>query len=141
MKFKNILILICSVYFFSGCDDYLDLVPEDDILTIPKIFETRSGAGQWMIDANLLFNMLAIHQTGNPALMGADEYTAGTYARVDKVLTSFYIADGLQTALSPLGDIWDYKRIIISVCVIPFWSISGMFTIYVPGNWRLGPQR
>ena len=109
MKFKNILILICSVYFFSGCDDYLDLVPEDDILTIPKIFETRSGAGQWMIDANLLFNMLAIHQTGNPALMGADEYTAGTYARVDKVLTSFYIADGLQTALSPLGDIWDYK--------------------------------
>jgi len=74
MKFKNILILICSVCLCSGCDDYLDLVPEDDILTIPKIFETRSGAEQWMIDANMMFSSLTIDRGGNPAFVGRRIY-------------------------------------------------------------------
>ena len=111
MKFKNILILICSVCLCSGCDDYLDLVPEDDILTIPKIFETRSGAEQWMIDANMMFSSLTIDRGGNPAFVGADEYTANAFARTNYVFTPFYIADGLQTALSPLGDIWAYNGV------------------------------
>ena len=42
MKFKNILVIVCSIFLGTGCNEFLDLVPEDDILTIPKIFETRT---------------------------------------------------------------------------------------------------
>ena len=111
MKFKNVLILICSVFVLSGCDEYLDLVPEDDILTIPKIFETRSGAAQWMSDANALTASLMMENSFNPAILGADEYTSGSYARETKGMTSLLIADGLQTALSPINNVWAFNSI------------------------------
>ena len=46
MKFKNILVIVCSIFLGTGCNEFLDLVPEDDILTIPKIFgnEDRSSS-------------------------------------------------------------------------------------------------
>lgn len=112
MKFKNILIMVCSILFGTGCNEYLDLVPEDDILTIPKIFETRSGAFRWKNDANAGFSTYAVNPNWNPAYVGADEYTAGDYARKGQgYISTFYIADGLQTALSPIGDIWTYDGV------------------------------
>lgn len=119
MKFKNILILICSVCLCSGCDDYLDLVPEDDILTIPKIFETRSGAEQWMIDANMMFSSLTIDRGGNPAFVGADEYTANAFAvRITCLLLFILQMDYKRHYLRLViyGLIMGY--IIISDCVI-----------------------
>lgn len=111
MKFKSIFILICSAWLWTGCNEYLNLVPEDDILTIPKIFETRTGAAQWMIDANQGFVPLQVHTTTNPAFCGADEYTSNRYARENRVMTSFLIADGLQTALAPINDMWTYNGV------------------------------
>lgn len=111
MKFKSIFILICSAWLWTGCNEYLNLVPEDDILTIPKIFETRTGAAQWMIDANQGFVPLQVHTTTNPAFCGADEYTSNRYARENRRMTSFLIADGLQTALAPINDMWTYNGV------------------------------
>ncbi len=111
MKFKSIFILICSAWLWTGCNEYLNLVPEDDILTIPKIFETRTGAAQWMIDANQGFVPLQVHTTTNPAFCGADEYTSNRYARENRGMTSFLIADGLQTALAPINDMWTYNGV------------------------------
>lgn len=112
MKFKNILVIVCSILLGAGCDDYLDLVPEDDILTIPKIFETRTGAARWKNDANAGFSTYAVNLNWNPAIAGADEYTAGDYAREGQgYISTLYIADGLQTALSPINDIWTYNGV------------------------------
>lgn len=112
MKFKNILVIVCSILLGTGCNDYLDLVPEDDILTIPKIFETRTGAARWKNDANAGFGTYAVNLNWNPALAGADEYTGGDYARKgDGYISTLYIADGLQTALSPINDIWTYDGV------------------------------
>ena len=83
MKFKNILVIVCSIFLGTGCNEFLDLVPEDDILTIPKIFETRTGAARWKNDASAGFKTYAVDLNWNPALAGADEYTAGDYARND----------------------------------------------------------
>ncbi|MBC5619911.1 MULTISPECIES: RagB/SusD family nutrient uptake outer membrane protein [Butyricimonas] len=111
MKFKSIFILICSAWLWTGCNEYLNLVPEDDILTIPKIFETRTGAEQWMIDANQGFVPLQVYTTTNPAFCGADEYISNRYARENRGMTSFLIADGLQTALAPINDMWTYNGV------------------------------
>lgn len=112
MKFKNIFVIVCSILLGTGCNDYLNLVPEDDILTIPKIFETRTGAARWKNDANAGFGRYAVDLNWNPALAGADEYTAGDYARKgDGYISTLYLADGLQTALSPINDIWTYNGV------------------------------
>lgn len=111
MKFKSIFILICSAWLWTGCNEYLNLVPEDDILTIPKIFETRTGAEQWMIDANQGFVPLQVYTTTNPAFCGADEYISNRYVRENRGMTSFLIADGLQTALAPINDMWTYNGV------------------------------
>ena len=112
MKFKNILVIVCSIFLGTGCNEFLDLVPEDDILTIPKIFETRTGAARWKNDASAGFKTYAVDLNWNPALAGADEYTAGDYARKGQgYISTLYIADGLQTALSPINDIWTYNGV------------------------------
>ena len=112
MKFKNILVIVCSIFLGTGCNEFLDLVPEDDILTIPKIFETRTGAARWKNDASAGFKTYAVDLNWNPALAGADEYTAGDYARKGQgYISTLYIADGLQTALSPINDIWTYDGV------------------------------
>ena len=80
MKFKNILVIVCSIFLGTGCNEFLDLVPEDDILTNPKIFETRTGAARWNNDASAGFKTYAVDLNWNPALAGEDENTAGDYA-------------------------------------------------------------
>ena len=111
MKFKNILILVCSLSWLTSCNSYLDLVPEDDILTVPKIFETRSGAFQWKVDAYTGCGTLCVNMGTNCALVGADEYTAGNYAREAGNLTNLLISDGLQTALQPINNMWAFDQI------------------------------
>ncbi len=38
MKFKNILVIVCSIFLGTGCNEFLDLVPEDDILNHSQNF-------------------------------------------------------------------------------------------------------
>ena len=105
---KAILGVFCSVLFLSGCN-YLDLVPEDDVLSIDKVFQTRTGALQWMTDTYLGANEPMYHWNYNPAILGADEYTGNDYARKSRFLTLLYIPDGLQSAQYPYDDIWAYN--------------------------------
>ena len=44
---KNVMIAVAAVAF-SSCNDYLDLVPKNDITTIETTFEKREDAEQWM---------------------------------------------------------------------------------------------
>lgn len=110
MKLLRILSLFCSVLCLSGCN-YLDLVPENDVLSIDKIFQTRSSSLQWMRDSYERSYYYMYDATSNPAIVGADEFTGSNYLRTVRGMTNLYIGDGLQTALSPYNDVWTYDGI------------------------------
>ena len=48
MRSFFILSILASL-LFSGCGDYLDMVPEKDIETVETIFERRRSAENWLI--------------------------------------------------------------------------------------------
>jgi hypothetical protein len=103
-KIKNIIALSAALLSLSSCSDYLDLVPENDVLSEEKIFEMRSGVMQWLSDCNQVIPYLQISETRNPALTGADEFVGSNYAR--SYLSFLNIADGQQNSVNPLGDYW-----------------------------------
>ncbi len=107
---KAIMSMLCSVIFLSGCN-YLDLVPENDVLSTDKIFQTRTSSLQWMKDAYSSSWYYMYYYGSNPAVLGADEYTGGDYARKERGMSLLFIPDGLQTALNPYNDVWAYNQI------------------------------
>lgn len=111
---KIIINLLCSVLLFSSCD-FLNLVPEDDVLSTDKVFQTRTGALQWMTDAYMGSYEKTYHPSLNPAILGADEYTGNDYARNTRQFHLLNIPDGLQSALSPYDDIWAYNGIFYDI--------------------------
>ncbi len=108
-SFKTICGLLSVVFLMSGCN-YLDIVPEDDTLSTNKIFQTRTGALQWMNDAYDNYSYQLAHWNANPAILGGDEYVGNDYSRKSRVMSMFYIADGLQNSLQPYNDIWAYNN-------------------------------
>lgn len=107
---KTIFSVLCSALCLSGCN-YLDLVPENDTLSIDKIFQTRSTSLQWMKDSYENSYYYMYYAGMNPAVLGADEFTGSNYLRAERGMTNLYIPDGLQTALSPYNDVWTYNGI------------------------------
>ncbi|MFI1772276.1 RagB/SusD family nutrient uptake outer membrane protein [Thalassobellus citreus] len=112
MKLKNILVSCMGIILlFSSCSDYLDVAPEDDILDIPAIFETRDGAERWMKSAYRAVPFLYGGEFSDPGILGGDEYVAGQYARATRFHSMFYIGDGLQSTVEPYGNLWTYDGI------------------------------
>ena len=107
MKYK-ILTLIMALAMV-GCNDYLDLVPEDDVQSLESIFEQRSGVEKFHKTAHQ-----AIFQTdGNsaitPAMLGADEFMTSHYLRTGTktiVIHGLSIAEGKQNLYQPFYNIW-----------------------------------
>ncbi len=109
-KIKVISRLLYLALFLSGCN-YLDLVPENDVLSLDKIFQTRTGSLQLMKDSYENSFYYTSYFSMNPAILGADEYTGSDYIRKDRGMTNLYISDGLQTALAPYNDVWAFDGI------------------------------
>lgn len=103
---KNIIAISAAILSMSSCSDYLDLVPEDDVLSEEKIFEMRSGVMQWLSDCTTKIPAMQSLEGWDPGLTGSDEFVGSNYAR--SYLGFMKIADGLQNSISPIGDYWTY---------------------------------
>lgn len=113
MKY-NILLLILIVFSFSSCDDYLDLVPENDILSIKSIFEKKSTALKFLNGAYQPLGLSKGDLKRDPSMCGCDEFMTGEYSRNLSYsslaggdnIPAFKIAEGLQNPLSPILGVW-----------------------------------
>lgn len=105
MIMKHILYVFMMIFFLPGCN-YLDLVPEDDIETIETIFEKREDADEWLATCYDFIVYPTASVYANVAITGADEFVCGDYLRNTLSWGGLKIADGLQMAQSPYGELW-----------------------------------
>lgn len=105
---KKILYIICGVMTFTSCDDYLDVVPENDITTIETQFEKREEADQWLMTCYTFATVNSATPNGDPAFLGADEYCTGDYLRNNyaSAAPSVFIGDGMQMTNNPYCNVW-----------------------------------
>ena len=105
MKIQHIILSGVSVLLFSvisGCSNYLDVVPDNDIETIETTFEKREGAYSWFKTCYSMITMDISDIMTCPAYWGTDEVVADDYIRLNNptVMPGIMIADGLQMAQS-----------------------------------------
>lgn len=99
--------LFISFLLFTSCDSWLDVVPEEDIVTIDSEFETYDQAYVWLKSAYVYMQDL-YNRYADVAHSGTDELVADNYLRN----TVYYhpsgldIASGRQNVLDPYGDTW-----------------------------------
>lgn len=105
---KRLLVLVFSVPFLFSCNNYLNVVPENDVQTIETIFEKREDALKWFKSCYAFFNEDIASIPVNPAYVGADELVAGDYARQNTAWEwgGLFIGDGLQMVQNPYANVW-----------------------------------
>lgn len=99
--------------FLVACsDDYLDVVPVNDITTIESTFEKRVDAEQWLQTCYVFMTIYSAEELHNPAFLGADEFCAGDYMRQNEAeyAEALGIGDGLQGSNAPLCNVWHKNR-------------------------------
>jgi hypothetical protein len=103
--------LIAALPLLSGCDKYLDVVPEKDITTIETLFQQRTKVDEWEADCYSFITSLATPQ-GNIAETASDELVGNQYLRdnLRYPINGLLIGDGVQSVQSPYGDIWRSDR-------------------------------
>lgn len=110
-KIKSIIIASAALLGMSSCSDYLDLVPEKDVLSEEKIFEMRTGVMQWLSDCTQEIPYMQAGGSWDPARLGADEFVGNNFARNTNNLSFLKIYDGQQSSVSPIGDYWTYDKL------------------------------
>ena len=86
MKIQHIILSGVSVLLFSvisGCSNYLDVVPDNDIETIETTFEKREGAYSWFKTCYSMITMDISDIMTCPAYWGTDEVVADDYIRLN----------------------------------------------------------
>lgn len=131
---------IYSLIFASGltltsCNDYLDVVPKNDIETIESNFEQRNDVEKWLKTCYQMYTDMATAFTKQPGFLGADEFVGGQYARELRgsssvYLPSLFIGDGLQMASNPYCNIWKKDE---AYCAIRYCNIF-LDNVYNCGN-------
>lgn len=136
MKMKNIyysLILLSG--FFLGCQSYLDVVPDGDIETIETTFEKKEDAYKWFKTCYSMITMEVSDLATCPAYWGTDEIVASDYIRLNasklKGAPGLMIADGIQMAQSPYGDVWKSTKFYggIRYCNLFLEQIDGVYNM------------
>ena len=93
-------------FLFLGCN-YLDIVPKGDILSEDIIFERYTETYKWFQTCYVPLGPSLASVIENPAYTGADEVAAGDFTFQKYPLwKGFPIANGLQTAQTPYGNLW-----------------------------------
>lgn len=111
MRSFFILSILASL-LFSGCGDYLDMVPEKDIETVETIFERRRSAENWLIGVYASVAPPMTDFSTNPIFLGTDEVVMCELLRNASAngivqYPGSKVAQGLQMSQSPYGNIWD----------------------------------
>ncbi|AZS31125.1 RagB/SusD family nutrient uptake outer membrane protein [Butyricimonas faecalis] len=102
---RLLFFFIISFFLLSACDNWLDVVPEEDLTTIDTDFETRDEAETWLRSC-YVFLQEPFGFSTNIAFTGADEVVGDDYARNLGYIDGLAIGAGLQNVLNPYGDIW-----------------------------------
>ena len=104
---KKLACIFALPLLFGSCKNYLDIVPESDVMSTETIFEQESQVDEWVATCyswiNSLGNVLDIPYTG------ADELASSLYLRQYNPGGRFeglLLGDGEQSVMSPLGDDW-----------------------------------
>lgn len=108
---KQYITLSLTALALTGCDSFLDIVPEDDITTIETVFEQRTQVDEWEADCYSFITSLATPQS-NVGLTASDELVGNQYIRttVRYPLDPLFIGDGLQSVQTPYCDLWRGDR-------------------------------
>lgn len=130
---KHLLLILCiPILTFTGCDDFLDVVPENDMTTLNTIFETRDEANVWLRSCYcFLQNSIPSFQKGE-AFLGADELVAGDYLRNStEEWPGLKISSGLQNSLNPYGDIWSKKVESVPTGRSDFYTAINLCNVFI----------
>ncbi len=109
MKYR-ILYLFIGILTFTGCDNYLDVVPENDIRTIESIFEKRQSALEYFYGCYQSY--LNAGSIGlDPGVGAGDELVTGYALRSTTLsqgakIPAFDIAQGYLSASNPIMGRW-----------------------------------
>lgn len=127
---KLLLSIFCLVSLtFSSCN-YLDMVPEKDILTIEAFFEQRASVEQYWITLRGEYNQAIGEITTNPAFFGSDEYIASSLLfRRDQGLPALQIASGQQMSQEPYCPMWRQMYMFIRNCNIFLENIHRTYNL------------
>ena len=144
MKYTNIAnsILLTASFLITGCADYLDVVPDNDIETIETTFEKREDAYTWFKTCYSMITMDVSDINTCPAFWGTDEVIADDYIRLTNPagMSGLMIADGIQMAQNPYGDIWKSTKFYggIRYCNLFLDHIDGVYNMTVEEKnlWR-----
>ena len=112
MKIR-LIIMVTFASLFVGCNDYLDLVPENDLISTEKIFQKRNSALKFLNSAYKGINVAEGGIGTDPAICGSDEfmgdYTTRKIGGGSMHVRALGIASGLQNASDPLHQCWGIK--------------------------------
>ncbi len=118
--------LVAGSLLNISCNDYLDVVPKNDIETIESNFEQRNDVEKWLKTCYIMYTDMATSFVNQPGFLGADEFVSGQHGREYKrsdgsiYLSGLMIGDGLQMASNPYGNIWKKDE---AYCAIRYCNI------------------
>lgn len=103
---------LSAALLLTSCNDYLDVVPTNDVKTVESVFEQRKDVYNWFKTCYYFLTGAVTGFETAPGYLGADELVGGQYARELKYssgntrMSYLFIGDGLQKASEPYGNIW-----------------------------------
>lgn len=108
MKYIKNIVLLISVFFFTNCADYLDIVP-DDVATMENAFTNRTAAEKFLFSC---YNYLPDPTNAwvHPALLGGDEIWWNMDQTEFTNRDAVKLAQGLQNSNDPYMNYWDGAR-------------------------------
>ncbi|WP_065219019.1 MULTISPECIES: RagB/SusD family nutrient uptake outer membrane protein [Butyricimonas] len=113
---KRLLYFLIPLFFFSACDSWLDIVPEEDMTTLDTEFETRNEAENWLRSCYMFLQTPVPSIAHNEAFLGADEFVVSDNVydilgpNQKPYFVGLMIANGMQNSLEPYNDRWLKKE-------------------------------
>lgn len=139
MNIKNILLLCSGLLSLTSCNDFLDMVPEKDITTIPSVYEVRKNVEEQEADCYTYISGLS-SPDANIGMMASDEWVANQYARnvgqgpSQITLSMANVGDGLQNVQTPYDNKWTQASYYNALRYI------NLFLQYVPSTYDMSDE-
>ncbi len=129
-KLLRLLIIVPFLMTAQSCAKFLDVVPEEDILSLESIFERKSQTVAWFKTCYAYMNSVRANINKTPDALGTDEVVAGDFLKYGQAAFGHYfhgimIGSGLQNKVAPYGDIWngDYRQADVAYEAIRYINI------------------
>lgn len=104
---KKIMYILAIVpLMFISCNNFLDMVPEDDIESLDTIFERSIKAKDWFKKCYTYLNQILPDYYKNPSHLATDEFVIGEYQRTARMYSGLELAIGKQNSFNPIGELW-----------------------------------